>query len=419
MHNLSSLMLMCLRLYVLSLPFTYALSFWDGRLSITVLLSCYLGFLLSFRLISHHLIIPRLGAVYFMFFAFLFFLPLGSLFANTFSSTTFNHLLAYLVSIIGLGFIPMLAVANIQESGWAAVLLRDLMWTARLAATVAVVQFICSNFFGQFFEDYIYYPDTIEARSMFMGLFYRSRGFAAEPGHYAFTLEFLAPLLFYGHSLVRNKSIYVIVADFLLILLAFFCIGSPLGLLVFGAGFLLAFLFFPSRHNIVLLCCGLFALAVAFSLMDIVSNQVNQSNWLDLLSSLFIDKLSSTSAIDRAERIDIGFRLIEDAAPLQMLFGYGPAVYESQKLGDQTIMQFYLLLLLEGGVVGMILFVGGFICLTAYAIKQLGSGRFFYFWAFISLLLHYFFISNYYYPMIWFLFPLLLIIQAVDKQVTS
>jgi hypothetical protein len=415
-HNSSSPLLTGVRMYIYALPFTYALSIADSRLTISLLLSGWLVTLLTFRLIRHAVAIPRLKTVFLLFLAFLFFLPLGQLLTATVSSKSLNHLLAYGISIVGFGFIPMLAVANISVPGWAEVLVRDIMWTARIAALAAVLQFISSNFFGVFFEDFIYYPDTIEARSMFLGLFYRSRGFAAEPGHYAFTLELLAPLLLYGHSVRQEKSSLVIIADFLLMLLAFLSIGSPAGLLIFGAGFLLAALLFPSRNVAPLLWLGLISLAITLSLVNIVGNQVNQSNWLDLLSSLFFDKLDSTSATDRAERIDIGLKLIGEASPLQLLLGYGPAMHESQKLGEQTIIQFYLLLFLEGGVLGMLLFLGGFACMVAHAIKRLGPGRVFYFWALLSLALHYFFISNYYYPMIWFMFPLLLIMEAVHEK---
>lgn len=407
-----------LRIYIYALPFTYALSFADGRVTLSLLISAWLAVMLTFRLLRQTVAIPRLKTSFpfLLFLAFLFFLPLGQLFTGTVSSKSLNHLLAYGVSIVGFGLIPMLAVANTTSPGWANVLLRDIMWTARLAVLAAVIQFVSSNFLGVFFEDLIYYPNIIEDKSMFLGLFFRSRGFAAEPGHYAFTLELLAPLLLYGHSVNQNKSRLIIITDLLLLMLAFLSTGSPAGLLIFGLGFLIAALLFPPRHVTAWFWFGLIALVITVGLMNVIAEHIAQLNWLDLLSSLFIDKLDSTSASVRAERISIGLNLIVDASPWQLLLGYGPAVYETQNLGEESIIQFYLLLILEGGVIGTLLFLGGFAFLAVSAIKQLGQVRFFYFWALLNLALHYCFISNYYYPMIWFMFPLLLIMQAVHKK---
>jgi len=414
--SFSDPLLASVRMYIYALPFTYAISMADGRVTISLLTSLWLVALLISRLLRHNLVIPSLMEAFYLFLAFVSLLPLSQLFTGTVSDKSLNHLLAYSVSIVGFGLIPMLAVANMSRQGWAEVLIRDIMWTARLAALIAVLQFIGSNFLDFFSEDLIYYPDTIEAKSMFFGIFFRSRGFAAEPGHYAFTLELLAPLLLYGHSFRQKKSSLIMVTDLLLMLLAFLSVGSPVGLLILGAGFLLAVLLFPTRHVTPFLWFGLIALAIALGLVEIVGNQADQLNRFDLLSSLFIDKLDSTSATDRADRINVGLKLIYEASPLQLLLGYGPAVYVSQKLGEQTIIQFYLLLFLEGGALGMLLFLSGFAFMVAQAIRQLGPGRVFYFWVLINLTLHYFFISNYYYPMIWFMFPLLLIMQSAQKS---
>lgn len=411
-------LLMGLRIYIYALPLTYALSFADGRVTLSLLISSLLASMLIFRLLREVVVIPRLeiSFPFLLFLAFLFFLPLSQLFTGAVSDKSLNHLLAYGVSIIGFGLIPMLAVANMNSPGWASVLLRDLMWTARLAALAAVIQFISSNFLGVFFEDLIYYPDIIADKSTFLGLFFRSRGFAAEPGHYAFTLELLVPLLLYGHSVRQNKSGLIISADLLLIMLAFLSTGSPAGLLIIVAGFIIAAWLFPSRQASAMFWLALVALVMTVGLINVIAEHIAHMNWLDLLSSIFIDKLDSTSASVRSERISIGLNLILDASPLQLLLGYGPAVYAAQNLGDETIIQFYLLLILEGGVIGTLLFLGGFGFLAANAIKQLGQVRFFYFWAFVNLALHYCFISNYYYPMIWFLFPLLMIMQAVNNR---
>ena len=407
-----------LRIYIYAIPFTYALSLADGRITLSLLISAWLALMLTFRLLRQTVILPKLktSLPFLIFFAFLCFLPQSQLFMGTITSRSLNHLLAYGISIVGFGLIPMLAVTNIRSPGWANVLLRDIMWTARLAALAAVIQFISSNFLDVFFEDLIYYPNIIEAKSMFLGLFFRSRGFAAEPGHYAFTLELLAPLLLYGHSVNPNKSRLVIISDLLLLILAFFSTGSPAGLLIFGLGFLMAAMLFPPRRVMTWFGFGLIALVVVAGLINVIAEQIAQLNLLDLLSYLFIDKIDSTSATLRAERISIGLNLILDASPLQLLLGYGPAVYEAQNLGEETIIQFYLLLVLEGGVIGALLFLSGFALLAANAINQLGQARIFYFWALLNLALHYCFISNYYYPMVWFMFPLLLIMQAVQKK---
>lgn len=406
-----------MRLYIFAMPFTYALSIANGLITMSLLLSVWLAAHLVFRMLGYVIVVPRLTTAFLMFLAFLAFLPLGQLFTGTVSNKSLNHFFAYTGSIIAFGLIPMLAVANISRPGWANILVRDIMWTARIAALAAVLQFISSNFLSIFWEDLIYYPESIEARSTFLGVFFRSRGFAAEPGHYAFTLELLAPLLLYGHSVLLKKSRGIMLIDILLLLLAFLCTGSPAGLLIFGTGFLLAALLFPSRHAVPFLWGLLIAFVVALGLIGIIGNQFDLSNPLDTLSLIFTDKLDSSSSADRAERIRIGLDLLSNASPLHLLIGYGPAVYASRNLGETgTIVQFYLLLLLEGGVIGTLFFLGGFVFMAVIAIKQLGQERIFFFWAFLSLAIHYLFISNYYYPMIWFMFTLLLIMRAIHEK---
>lgn len=407
-----------MRSYIFALPFTYALSLADGRVTLSLLISAWLAVMLICRSLGQDVVIPGLKASspFFLFFAFLFFLPLSQLLTGTVSDKSLNHFLAYGISIVGFGLIPMLAVANTSSPSRAKLLLRDIMWTTRFAALAAVIQFICSNFLGVFFEDLIYYPNIIEDNSTFLGLFFRSRGFAAEPGHYAFTLELLAPLLFYGHAVDQNKSRLIMMADFLVLICALLSTGSPAGILIMGLGFVIAVLLFPPRHVTSWFGFAIVVLVMIVGLINVIVEHIAQMNLLELLSSLIIDKLDSTSASDRSESMINGLNLIVEASPLQLLVGYGPAVYKAQNLGERTIIQFYLLLFLEGGVIGSLLFLGGFALLAANAIKQLGQVRFFYFWPLMNLALHYFFISNYYYPMIWFMFPLLLIMQDVHKK---
>jgi hypothetical protein len=404
-------------MYIYALPFTYALSMVNGLLTMSLLISAWLAVLLALQQLKKNVTIPRLTTSFLFFLVFLTFLPFTQLITGTVSSKSLNHFFAYTGSILAFGLIPMLAVANISRPGWANILLRDMMWTARIAALVAVLQFISSNFLGIFWEDLIYYPDSTEAKSTFLGVFFRSRGFASEPGHFAFTLELLAPLLMYGHFVSQKRSKSIMVMDFLLLLLAFLSTGSPAGLVIFATGFIMSVLLFPSRHVVPFILSFLVALVVTLGLVSVIGNQFDQSNPFDLISSIVINKLDSTSSADRSERIRIGLNLIGNASPLQIFFGYGPAVYVSQNLGeDGTIIQFYLLLLLEGGAIGTIFFLGGFVFMAALANNKLGKDRVFFFWVFFSLVIHYFFISNYFYPMIWFMFPLLLIMKAVHEK---
>lgn len=415
---MSSITLVLLRLYIYSLPFTFALSLFDGRLTITLIIS----FLLLISLFLHSCV-ARLNSIPFLlsfalFSGFLICLLIGTIFTGAFSVKSINHLSAYTASIVFFGLVPLLAIKNVALRYNSIVLLKDFVVVARLSCLLVIFQFFLSNFLNIFLEEYIYFPTTIEARSTFLGLFYRSRGVAAEPGHFAFFLEFCVPFILYAQKYLvpkRNMKLWFNV-DLTIILLALFSTGSPLGIATLILGFVISASLFsdPSKKTI--------ALAFAFSagvlaiILLLMSNSMDQRGVVDILSSVFLDKVDSTSSTVRENRLAVGLTLIGQADLFTFFLGYGPAVYDTQNLGQNSIIILYLLLLIEGGAIGFLFFVGGFLVLAVKAENMISSGKFFFFWALINCSIHYFFISNYYYPMIWFLFSLAVLLSIVPKD---
>lgn len=405
-----------MRLYIYSLPFTFAMSFYDGRVTISLILSCVMFVFLLFRAVNSQIIFPYIAIVFLYFLFFLITLSIGGIFSGSLNEKSISHLVAYSLCIFCFGFIPVVAVSNISVPRWHQIIIYDATWTCRIAAVIVIVQFILSNFFGIFFEDYIYYPETIDAQSTFLGSLIRARGVAAEPGHYAFILEFFAPILFYSHSIGEKKSWTILPIDILFILLAMLSTGSPTGVIVLFWGFLISAAIFPSRRLYILFMGMLISVIIAVFIISIIASFQNMS-WQDLLVLLVTDKIDSSSADEREQRFAVGLNLVSNASFIQFLFGYGPAVYVSQKLGDQTIIQLYLLLLAESGVIGLVLFMFGFWVLAKFAYVFIGHGRVYFFWALFCILLHYMFIANYYYPMLWSMFFLFVAMSESQDSV--
>ena len=153
---------------------------------------------------------------------------------------------------------------------------------------------------------------------------------------------------------------------------------------------------------LLLLSCG--AIVAIYELM--IRDLVGGASLTEVAWEMISGKLDSSSAEVRADRFALGWVLLSEASSSQLIFGYGPASYFNLNLGDQSIIQLFQLLLVEGGIIGTTLFIGAFISLARSAHKTLNDAKLFFFWSMIALAVHYTFISNYYYPYIWLLFAL-------------
>lgn len=402
----SPLALLLLRLYLFTLPFTYAFSAREGLVTLTVAVAALALVFCLFQVVFGGIRIPSKFPLLLLI-LFCLDLVFSIIDENIANEKTINHFAAYSGSIALFGLVPMLLVSRVDGDKTTSVICKDLVLIARLCCVVAIVQFWMNNFTRYTFEDFIPYPQGIEAQSMFLGRFIRSRGFAAEPGHFSLLLEMLVPFVAYTERRIWLRQRWRLLIDVTLIFLGFCCIGSPTGFIILGVSYVVAQAISgggPRASTLGLLLISCVTIAAAYEL--VIRDLVGGASLIDVAWEMISGKLDSSSADVRADRFALGWTLLSEATTLQLMFGYGPASYYNLNLGDQSIIQLFQLLLVESGIIGTGLFVGAFISLARSARKTLTDAKLFYFWSMFALVLHYSFISNYYYPYIWLLFAL-------------
>ena len=402
----SPLSLLQLRLYLYTLPFTYALSAREGLVTLTVGVAALALLFCVFDVVFRGVEIPSKFPI-FLLILFCLNMVFAIIEQNIANDKTINHFAAYSGSILLFGIVPMLLVSSADSKRATEIICSDLVIVARLCCVVAILQFWMNNFTRYTFEDFIPYPQGIEAQSMFLGRFFRSRGFAAEPGHFSLLLEMLVPFVVYTQREIWLRQRWRLLLDVALIFLGFCCIGSPTGFIILGLSYVAAQAISgggprASTLWLLLLSCG--AIVAIYEVM--IRDLVGGASLIDVAWEMISGKLDSSSAEVRVDRFALGWTLLSEASPSQLIFGYGPASYFNLNLGDQSIIQLFQLLLVECGIVGTGLFLGAFVSLARSAHKALSDARLFYFWSMCALGIHYTFISNYYYPYIWLLFAL-------------
>lgn len=414
--NSSFFALLIFRLYLYSLPFTYAFSYREGLVTLTVWVAIFALLFCIFKFVFGGIYIPDKFP---MFLLSLFCLSLVAtiIYQNIPNDKTINHLSAYSGSVVLFCIVPMLLVSVADDPLSGRLLLNDLANITRLCSLAVIVQFWMNNFTAYTFEDFIPYPQGIEAQSMFLGQFFRSRGFAAEPGHFSLLLEMLVPLMAYSQRERWRRQRWLLPADIALVFLGFCAIGSPTGFIVLGVAYVFAQAISGSGPRSSTLVLMAFSVGVIVAIYEFfLRDMVGGFSLAEFAWELISGKLESSSANVRADRFALGWTLLGEATPMQLIFGYGPASYFNLNLGDQSIIQLAQLLLVESGVVGTALFSWAFLSLARTARRTLGDARMFFFWSMGALVIHYTFISNYYYPYLWLLFPLRYILRERSEN---
>lgn len=405
-NKISRFALIFLRIYIYTLPFTYAFSAREGLITITVVVAA-LGLLFClFNVVFGRTYIPSKFSL-FLLSSFCLNLVFTMIRQNIVNDKTLNHFIAYTGSILLFCAVPLVLAASADGLRSKKIILSDLVIVARFCCLAVILQFWMNNFTSHSFEDFIPYPEGIDAQSMFLGRFYRSRGFAAEPGHFSLLLEMLVPLVVLAQHQVWRRHRWNLILDVSLLFLALCCIGSPTGFIIIIASYILAQVVSGSGPRAGTLWLLLLASGVVLAIYEfLIRDLVGGASLADVAWEMLSGKLDSSSANVRADRFALGWLLLDEASPSQLIFGYGPASYYNLNLGDQSIIQLFQLLLVESGIIGACLFIGSFVSLARAAREILIDERLFFYWSMFALAIHYSFIANYYYPYIWFLFPL-------------
>lgn len=391
--------------WLFSTLFTWVLTFNRGALTPTIALSLVLILLtvLKRRAVTTSLF----GLVIFLGFSL-------TLIISGFLNVTMlklPHLIALLVSGILFLFIPFKYMQSKEET---VINLSKICASVALTyALILIFEYSMRNFFGVSIREImpIFFEDNPEP--MFLGQFYRARGFASEPGHAAFSLTVLALLGWHYRSKQSGNFTSIWLGS---IFLAILMTASPVPLLLLPLSIVVAVsavALFSGR----LIHVKYIAVLAVFIVSILVVDQffLGADSYFE---NQVISKLTSFSMADRLSRLVYFSEFLRGD---DLLFGVSPGASASY---GQTQLSLYPLIFMETGLVGfsfLCFFVLGYV---ARLLKRESShGTVIALAAIIYVTLNGVVLPNYYYPAFWLPFLnagiLLHNSRSVSREVSS
>ncbi len=326
-----------------------------------------------------------------------------------------NHVIAYTSSILLFFIGPGLAFTYIRPSDASKIIFRCIFYTTLLAAFFAVLEFLLKNMGVADINSLIPRPAVQEFDALALSEFFRARGFAEESGHFALFLEVLSPLCFY-YLFFSNSCFlpgYLKVICSLIIFLSWIFVISPASFVLVPLSYLASFFFFFQKIHLKgmyqrLAIVGLSLLSLLFLL-----------NLLYPVTDFFylsvIEKLDSTSSEDRQVRIDFFFEYFQRGDVFNWFLGNGPAAFDILGFDDsKSILSLYYSILFEVGVLGFLILCCLFISVLVKITRLQPRQGFFVMASFISAAIHYYFVANYWFPWLWFLFALVIYLSKMS-----
>lgn len=398
--------------YVVTLPFIFAFTAGGGRLTPTIAVSAAMMIAMMAD-VGRKRVLPRQARMVLLAsLPLLLYVLVNPLLTDSFGAKSVMHYLSYCASLVLFYIVPALFLS--LYSPWISVdgVLKVLTASLVLTAGYALLQFSMRNLFELNIEAYLPFPSGIEADSMFLGRFYRARGFAPEPGHFALYLEMSIPFMaFYFTRGGQRHSWAVKLFCFFIVGLAVIATASPVPLFLLTSVFFVVALAVRPRLRAVgwIGIAAMLAIGVGIGYV-IDSTLQGVVSFREMAWQFAFDKIGSYSADDRASRLDTAVTVFSQFGPVGHLFGGGAAIADKLGLGgDQTIFLLYPLIVTELGLVGLMLFGALLFWFSMSARSLPGVGRRMWWWGFLTMLLHYAIVANYWYPYLWFfgVFPML------------
>ncbi|WP_068816443.1 O-antigen ligase family protein [Phormidesmis priestleyi] len=286
-----------------------------------------------------------------------------------------------------------------------------------IVSAFVVVEFIGSNFFGIKFVDVIPYGQIDLSDASVAGYFIRPRGFAEEAGHMAVFYELALPLSFLyfkDKPFIIQASYYLpVLGTFILLVSATAFVALPVALMIVSLSNI------RSKSSLVIVIVVSLLVVIALS-SDLSRSYLDQTVGARL--QIFSDpsEQSNFSAFDRARRFRDALSLFVSAP-----FGIGwgtvsqmavdSQIFAGIQVVDAGLISLYAEVLIASGLIGLALFLKFIVAriIGLSKIRSLESRLVLV--AVLSLSIHYTFISNYWFPMIWFALAAADVIIQKDK----
>lgn len=338
-----------------------------------------------------------------------------------FSSKSLNHTLAYFYVIILSYFLLKLSLLNIKYDKQ--YFYSSIIIGVFLASSFGCFEFALKSFLNIQLDEFLPRQSVNEYDPTALGEYIRIRSFTEESGHFAFYLELMFPL---SLLIIKKKLCHKMLQD------SFIYIFSTITLIAFiltfsSAGFGIVIMFYviiflpPSTTGFIkkmikkkIILLKLFITCLILAIISFI--YIDQlSNFWNIFYELVFGKLGTGSADDRSSRIATGLEIFNASDIINKLIGYGPGAYE--KLNIDSIVSLYFTYLLEVGYLGVFCFFMFIFSLIIYIHEK--------FWKLNKRLLlfsiacgltHFLFISNYWYPWIWFVIITMEIIKKNNYQ---
>ncbi len=319
---------------------------------------------------------------------------------------TVNHLFAYFASFINF-YVTTFLLFNLNSEAVSPYQITKIITLVLFFSCVfAIIEFIAKNIFSIDFDQIVPHPAVEKMNALALGDIFRSiraRGLAEEPGHFAFMINLFLPLsiyyLFFSELCRFPKwAKTTIVSTFIIALILTF---STAAFVVLPISLFLSFIFFRKyliKHLVKILIGA--SLLILFALV--------LDTYVPIITQLALDidqKTSNSGSMDdRTTRAELFQTYFKNAPILNKFIGYGPSGYLKAGLEADTdsFLVLYQTFLFETGIFGMLIYIAFLFFLLLQIKKIIFPLNFFLLFSFIMGILHYFFISNYWYPWYWF-----------------
>ena len=320
---------------------------------------------------------------------------------------TVNHLFAYLASFINF-YICTSILLNLNKDQISPQSISKLItWVLLFSCIFAIIEFVAKNIFSIDFDSIIPHPSVEKMNALALSDIFKSiraRGLAEEPGHFAFMIDLFLPVsiyyLYFSNICNLSKSLKaIIIAIFIITIIITFSTAAffalPVGLFISFGYFRKHLVSYLSK----IIIFGIILFSSAFIL----------DSYFPIITQLAIDidqKASNSGSMDDRSLRSYLFKTNYKNAPLlNKVIGYGPSGYLRAGLeaNTESFLVLYQTFIFESGIIGIIFFIIYLLTIFSIIKEIIFPLSFFLFFSFILGIIHYFFISNYWYPWYWFI----------------
>jgi hypothetical protein len=318
-----------------------------------------------------------------------------------FGSKNINHTAAILSTVLFFYILPKILLLKCK---YIELLGKTVAISLALVSFFIAIEFIGSNFLGINFLNIIPYSRTDLGDALVKGIWIRPRGFAEEAGHMAVFYEMALPL---SYLYLNNKPFIIKGCYYIPVFITFIILFSAAAFVaLLLAIIIVTVLKIRSQRSLIILAIISLITVVIFS-SDITRHYVDATvgSRLEIFSDA--SEQNNFSAIDRRNRYENALEIFQ-SAPFGIGWGMSSQLAEDSQtfagivFKEAGLISLYAEILVASGILGLLLFLK-FITkkiITLIMLKSFESRLILV--SVLSISLHYIFISNYWFPMLWF-----------------